>query len=68
MGRFLHAVTQTPPPDLEIELREINGVPALLLLSGGRPDSVMSLDVTEDGRIAGVHIQRNPDKLGALQP
>ncbi|MGP3923412.1 RNA polymerase sigma-70 factor [Streptomyces sp. 8N616] len=68
VGRFLFAVAQQPIPDMEFLFREINGVPSLLVLSGGKPDSVMSLDMTEDGRIACVYIVRNPDKLGAVAP
>ncbi|MER5971692.1 RNA polymerase sigma-70 factor [Streptomyces sp. NPDC002055] len=68
IGRFLVAVTRQPPPEAEVRIREINGVPALVVLSAGRPDSVISLDVTEDGRISCVYIVRNPDKLSAVAP
>jgi RNA polymerase sigma-70 factor (ECF subfamily) len=68
VGRFLFAVSHQPIPDMEIVFKEINSVPAVLILSGGRPDSVVSLDVGEDGRVSCVYIQRNPDKLGALVP
>ena len=67
VGRFLAAVAGQPVPGLEIHVREINGAPALLMLSEGQPDSVFSLDITADGRIACDYIQRNPDKLGALR-
>ncbi len=39
-----------------------NGVPALVLMVGGRVAGVVSLEVTTDG-IAAVHAQVNPDKL-----
>ncbi|WP_432094495.1 RNA polymerase sigma-70 factor [Streptomyces sp. bgisy100] len=68
IGRFLVAITRQPPPETEVRIREINGVPALVVLSAGRPDSVISLDVTEDGRISCVYIVRNPDKLSAVAP
>ncbi|MGP3998908.1 RNA polymerase sigma-70 factor [Streptomyces sp. 8N706] len=68
VGRFLVAVAQQPPQDMEAMFREINGVPALLVLSGGKPDTVLWLDVAEDGRVACVYVQRNPDKLAAVAP
>ncbi|MFG2191844.1 RNA polymerase sigma-70 factor [Streptomyces sp. NPDC048639] len=68
VGRFLFAVSHEPLEDLRVVFREINGVPSMLMLVGGKPDTVMSLDLTEDGRIACVYIVRNPDKLAALAP
>ncbi|CAM5246911.1 RNA polymerase sigma24 factor OS=Streptomyces fumanus OX=67302 GN=GCM10018772_63390 PE=3 SV=1 [Streptomyces fumanus] len=52
-------------PDADYRLLELNGGPALLVLSGGRPDAVFQLDVA-DGLIQTVYIIRNPDKLRAL--
>ncbi|MEU8571279.1 RNA polymerase sigma-70 factor [Streptomyces pathocidini] len=68
VGRFLAAVAVKPLFEGEFRIREINGAPAVLVLSGGKPDSVLSLDVTEDGRIGCVYIIRNPDKLALLAP
>ncbi|MEU6083730.1 RNA polymerase sigma-70 factor [Streptomyces sp. NPDC047108] len=68
VGRFLVAVAQDPAGDLQFVFREINGVPSMLVLVDGKPDSVMSLDLTEDGRVRCVYIVRNPDKLGAVGP
>ncbi|MFI2371251.1 RNA polymerase sigma-70 factor [Streptomyces sp. NPDC018833] len=65
VGRFLFAVSQQPINDMEIRFREVNGAPALLVLSGGRPDSVIQFEVL-DGRISCVYIVRNPDKLTSL--
>jgi len=65
VGRFVFAVAHESMPDLDVRLVEINGAPALLLFSGGRPDSVVQLEVT-DGRISCVYILRNPDKLITL--
>ena len=39
--------------------------PAVLLLSGDKPDCVMAVDAV-DGRIQSVYIIRNPDKLRSL--
>ncbi|MFE7645935.1 RNA polymerase sigma-70 factor [Streptomyces phaeoluteigriseus] len=65
VGRFLVGVTRKSVPDLSVRVLELNGGPALLLLSGGTPDSVLQLDVA-DGRIRTVYVVRNPDKLRAL--
>jgi RNA polymerase sigma-70 factor (ECF subfamily) len=65
VGRFLFAVAHKPVPDAEFRVLEVNGAPALLVLSGGKPDSLMQVEIL-DGRISCVYIVRNPDKLGAL--
>ncbi|MER5220993.1 RNA polymerase sigma-70 factor [Streptomyces flaveus] len=51
--------------DATFRFVELNGGPALLVLSAGKPDSVFQLDVA-DGRIQCVYIVRNPDKLLSL--
>lgn len=67
VGRFLAAVAQQPAGELDFRFVELNGAPALLVLSGGKPDSVFQLEVL-DGRIQCVYIVRNPDKLTSLIP
>ncbi|MFF3324851.1 RNA polymerase sigma-70 factor [Streptomyces sp. NPDC002889] len=66
VGRFLVAVAQQQAPDAEARLVELNGAPALLVLSGGKPDTALQVEVL-DGRIQCIYIVRNPDKLGALE-
>ncbi|MFC4466749.1 RNA polymerase sigma-70 factor [Streptomyces xiangluensis] len=51
--------------DASFRIVELNGGPALLVLSAGKPDSVFQLDVA-DGRIQCVYIVRNPEKLLSL--
>ncbi|MGX1515374.1 RNA polymerase sigma-70 factor [Streptomyces collinus] len=65
VGRFLFAVAQQGIPDATFHFLELNGGPALLVRSGGKPDSVLQVDVA-DGRIQAVYIIRNPDKLASL--
>ncbi|MFI0091411.1 RNA polymerase sigma-70 factor [Streptomyces bobili] len=65
VGRFLVGVSRKGVPDLSVRVLELNGGPAILLLSGGKPDSVLQLDVA-DGRVQTVYAVRNPDKLRAL--
>ncbi|MFM9371092.1 RNA polymerase sigma-70 factor [Streptomyces sp. Da 82-17] len=67
VGRFMASVAPQGVPDAEVRMIEVNGGPALLILSAGRPDSVMQVDVV-DGRIQSVYIVRNPDKLVSLAP
>ena len=52
-------------PDPSLRFLEINGGPALLVLSGGKPDSLLQVDVA-DGRVQCVYIIRNPEKLTFL--
>jgi RNA polymerase sigma-70 factor (ECF subfamily) len=65
VGRFLFGAARKGIPESEFRFLEINGGPALLILAGGKPDSVFQLDVV-DGLVQCVYIVRNPDKLAAL--
>jgi RNA polymerase sigma-70 factor (ECF subfamily) len=65
VGRFLLGAARKSAPDLSFRFLEVNGGPAILVLSGGKPDAVFQLDVL-DGRIQAVYIIRNPDKLLSL--
>ena len=65
VSRFMVGVAKKGVPDLSWRFLELNGGPAVLLLSGGKPDSVFQLDVV-DGRIQSVYVIRNPDKLRSL--
>ncbi|MDT0610961.1 RNA polymerase sigma factor SigJ [Streptomyces lancefieldiae] len=65
VGPFLLGAARKSVPDLSFRFLEVNGGPAVLVLSGGKPDSVFQLDVA-DGRIQSLYIIRNPDKLRSL--
>ncbi|MFD7687237.1 RNA polymerase sigma-70 factor [Streptomyces sp. NPDC059781] len=65
VGRFLLGVARKSVPDLAFRFLELNGGPAVLVLSGDKPDSVVQLDVA-DGRVRTVYVIRNPDKLRSL--
>ncbi|MFC8918770.1 RNA polymerase sigma-70 factor [Streptomyces sp. NPDC047821] len=67
IGRFLCAVAGAPAAHAELRVLEVNGGPALLVLDGGKPDSLVQVDVA-DGRIRCIYIVRNPDKLSSLVP
>ena len=58
-----------PIPDLSIRYRRVNGEPAALLLSGGAPYMLVSLDLIPDGdQVRGIYVVTNPDKLSAWAP
>lgn len=59
VARFLLGVAAKPLPDPELRIVEINGGPAVLVLSRGLPDSVVSVEAT-DGLITEIHVMRNP--------
>lgn len=65
VGRFLCAVAGKGVPEMSFRFLELNGGPAVLILSGDTPDSVLQVDVSA-GRIRSVYIVRNPDKLRSL--
>ncbi|WP_413756175.1 RNA polymerase sigma-70 factor [Streptomyces sp. MMBL 11-3] len=65
VGRFVEGVTRKGVADPSYRFLEVNGGPALLVLSGGKPDSLVQLGVL-DGRVQCVYIVRNPEKLRSL--
>ncbi|MGQ4436926.1 MULTISPECIES: RNA polymerase sigma-70 factor [unclassified Streptomyces] len=65
VGRFLAAVGGKSVPEMSFRFLELNGGPAVLVLSGDTPDSVFQVDVSA-GRINSVYVLRNPDKLRSL--
>ncbi|MEU2774750.1 RNA polymerase sigma-70 factor [Streptomyces sp. NPDC007162] len=65
VSRFVVGVAHKEGAGLSFRLLEVNGGPAVLLLAGDKPDSVVQLDVA-DGLVRAVHIIRNPDKLRSV--
>ncbi|MCN9241011.1 RNA polymerase sigma-70 factor [Streptomyces sp. RY43-2] len=65
VGRFMAAVGSQGLPDVSFHFLEVNGAPALLLRSGGRPDTLLQMDVA-DGRVQCLYLIRNPEKLAHL--
>ncbi|WP_328454902.1 RNA polymerase sigma-70 factor [Streptomyces sp. NBC_00386] len=65
VGRFVVGVTKKGVSGLSLRFLEVNGGLAVLALSGGKPDSIIQLDVA-DGRIQCVYIVRNPEKLVSI--
>ncbi|WP_247597489.1 RNA polymerase sigma-70 factor [Streptomyces sp. RKND-216] len=67
VARFLAAIGPKEIPDVRWTFLELNGAPAVLVTSGGRPHTVMSVDVI-DGRIRTLYLMANPDKVAHLAP
>ncbi|WP_189863588.1 RNA polymerase sigma-70 factor [Streptomyces poonensis] len=66
VARFLHGVAGPGLVGAEIRFMELNGGPAVVVVTGGKVDSVLQLDVV-DGRVQCVYIVRNPNKLLSLE-
>ncbi|BBC38221.1 Sigma factor [Streptomyces graminofaciens] len=65
VGRFLHGVAGKGITAASFRFLEVNGAPALVVLSGDTVDSVLQLDIA-DGLVRCVYVQRNPEKLLTL--
>lgn len=64
-ARFLIAVTPNVPATATIHDAVVNGQPGVLIVDGGAAYLTMSFDVL-DGRIAGIRVVSNPEKLSAV--
>jgi RNA polymerase sigma-70 factor (ECF subfamily) len=65
VARFLIGLARKGGAHATIELRELNGRPALVVREGGAIVTAMTIEVC-GGRIAVVYFVRNPDKLVGL--
>jgi len=62
---ILQSFMRLRTPQHDVRRVQANGMPALLLTHRGEVDSVWTLHVA-DGRIAAIHVVRNPEKLRGL--
>jgi RNA polymerase sigma-70 factor, ECF subfamily len=65
VARFLLGVLRTVPPGFSARPAQINGGPGVVGYVDGHATSVVALDF-EDGRLRGIRIVVNPQKLRAL--
>jgi RNA polymerase sigma-70 factor (ECF subfamily) len=66
VARFFLGVRAKLEPGIQVRAGDAGGVPAAVFVHAvAGVDSVLSLDLDEDGRIRAVYIVRNPDKLAA---
>jgi RNA polymerase sigma-70 factor (ECF subfamily) len=66
-ARFLVAVSSTVAESAEVRNALINGQPGVLIIEAGVVVTAVALDVI-DGRVVGVRVISNPEKLTGLQP
>jgi RNA polymerase sigma-70 factor, ECF subfamily len=67
VARFLVRVVKKSPPDMSTRVVTVNGQPGLASYRGETLYNVISLDVA-GGRIQGIHIVVNPEKLRVSAP
>ncbi|MFG1807932.1 RNA polymerase sigma factor SigJ [Streptomyces sp. NPDC049040] len=66
VGRFMYAISDDLPPAVGIAFREVNGAPAIVITSYGKPHTVVSLE-TRDGLVVRVYLLANPGKLTGIR-
>jgi RNA polymerase sigma-70 factor (ECF subfamily) len=64
-ARFLVSIARSTPQGTEVIEANLNGQPGLLALYGGLAVSALVLDIAE-GRVNGVMVIANPEKLSAV--
>jgi RNA polymerase sigma-70 factor (ECF subfamily) len=63
------ATKHPPPDDAQVRQVRINGGPGVLIATrDGLPIQTLAFEFDADGRIAGIYVVRNPDKLRHLTP
>ena len=67
VARFLAGIVRKPPPGLSLAPATVNGQPGRLLLRAETLVAALSIETDAAGRVAGVFIVRNPDKLSAAR-
>jgi len=65
VARWLFGVLGRQEAEVGARFADVNGQPGIVMLLDGQPDAVGVLDVA-DGRITGLRLVRNPDKLHGL--
>ncbi len=65
IARFLSAIVEDMPVDLESQVVEANGAPAILLRRPEGPWGVLTADASED-KVGAIYMLLNPKKLAAV--
>ncbi|MEW9533258.1 RNA polymerase sigma-70 factor [Microbispora sp. NPDC049125] len=63
--RFMVSLGASPSLEMELEIAELNGGPAIVAWAGGRAITVISL-VVVDGVIQTIYLIANPDKMSRI--
>jgi len=66
VARALVGLAKKKAVGFETRFATVNGVYSLLMCGPGFVDTLVNFEFTSDGRVAAVHIVRNPDKLTHL--
>ena len=67
IARFFVAIGgEALAPGQAVEITEVNGAPAAVLVGATGPVAVLQLDLGGDGRVTDVRMMGNPDKLAGL--
>ncbi|XVQ83856.1 RNA polymerase sigma-70 factor [Microbispora siamensis] len=64
--RFLASIGAPPGMEMDMEIAEVNGGPAIVARLKGRPVTVISLVIT-DGLVDTVYLIVNPDKMSRIE-
>jgi RNA polymerase sigma-70 factor (ECF subfamily) len=62
---FLRSVGADPAAERDVRVGQVNGGPGIVIAVGGRPVTVLVLDVV-DGAVQRIYLVANPDKLAAV--
>ncbi|MEA2461693.1 MAG: polymerase sigma-70 factor, subfamily, partial [Actinomycetota bacterium] len=62
---LLGVIRKTPVNDVSTRMASVNGEPGFIIFEGDTPTDVGALEIVE-GKIRGIRIVRNPDKLRAV--
>ena len=65
IGRFFLGIRKRIPAKIELRFANINGQPGVLMLSEGTIFNAVSFEL-DGGRVRGIYIVRNPEKLAHL--
>jgi RNA polymerase sigma-70 factor (ECF subfamily) len=65
VARWMLGVIQKAPPGLTSTIETVNGLPGVVMRLDGALYGVASIEIL-DGRIQGIYIQVNPEKLSAV--
>jgi len=65
VARAIVGFTQKASGPFDVQMATVNGLPGLIVHVGGQLQSVLTLDIA-DGRIQGVYIVANPEKLRGI--
>jgi RNA polymerase sigma-70 factor (TIGR02957 family) len=69
IARFFVAISaEALPAGHAVEITEVNGGPAAVLVGPAGPVAVLQVDLGGDGRVTDVRFMGNPDKLAGLAP